>query len=275
MISAKISSNLFRSAKMLFPTEITTIAGHPTAVLAASIDRNYELVENINSADVFCFHQWKRTYQRNGLHVPSNYSNVTIASFSSSVCADDGSSKRGVVRGWMEDRQARQEQEKFMEQMNRLSTIEVFTLDQYQKELKIGLESSSMLSKISFMHTKEYKQAKEVINVVDKIINIVGPDATAEDLINLNRLERLRVANAANKTLEEIAIMVSQITNMDVMQKTLRKRYIEGKPLPPNKEAIEAVVQKDALSVLSKSQKEMMKTRQKKHAQRMARKKRR
>jgi len=162
-----------------------------------------------------------------------------------------------------------------MEQLKRLSTMEVFTMDKYRKELQIGLDGGGMVTKISFMQTKEYKQAKEVTKVVDKIIDVVGPDATADDLITLNRLQRLRVANAAEKTVEDIAIMVSQITNMDVMQKTLRKRYLEGKPLPSNKDAMEAVVQKDAINVLSKSQKEMMKSRQENNARRMARKKRR
>lgn len=162
-----------------------------------------------------------------------------------------------------------------MEQLKRLSKMEVFTMDKYRKELQIGLDGGGMVTKISFMQTKEYKQAKEVTKVVDKIIDVVGPDATADDLITLDRLQRLRVANAAEKTVEDIAIMVSQITNMDVMQKTLRKRYLEGKPLPSNKDAMEAVVQKDAINVLSKSQKEMMKSRQENNARRMARKKRR
>jgi hypothetical protein len=175
----------------------------------------------------------------------------------------------------MDNRTARQEKEKFMEQLKRLSKMEVFTMDKYRKELQIGLDGGGMVTKISFMQTKEYKQAKEVTKVVDKIIDVVGPDATADDLITLDRLQRLRVANAAEKTVEDIAIMVSQITNMDVMQKTLRKRYLEGKPLPSNKDAMEAVVQKDAINVLSKSQKEMMKSRQENNARRMARKKRR
>ena len=135
-------------------------------------------------------------------------------------------------------------------------------MDKYREELQSGIDGGGMMTKVSFMQTKEIKQAKEVIEVVDKIIDVVGPKATAEDLIQLDRMDRLRVANAANKTLEEIAIMVSQITNMDVMQKTLRKRYLEGKPIPPDKDSMQAVIQKDAMSVLSKSQKEMMKSRQ-------------
>ncbi|MGK3753564.1 MAG: hypothetical protein ACI8RD_005871, partial [Bacillariaceae sp.] len=84
----------------------------------------------------------------------------------------------------------------------------------------------------------------------------------------------LRVATTANKTLEEISIMVSQITNMDVMQKTLRKRRLEGKPIPPDKDSMQSVIQKDAINVLSKSQKDMLKSRQVNNAKRMARKRR-
>ena len=198
---------------------------------------------------------------------------VSRASFSSS--AKDKDEGGGGIRGWMSDRAERKEQEKYMEQMAKLSTMEVFTMKDYRDELQEGIEGGGMMTKISFMQTKEIKQAKEIVDVVDKIIEVVGPEATAEDLIQMDRLERLRVATSANRTLEEIAIMVSQITNMDVMQKTLRKRYLEGKPIPENKEAMQAIVQKDALSVLSKSQKEMMKSRQEANARRMARKRRR
>ena len=201
------------------------------------------------------------------------YLSVSRASFSSS--AKDKDEGSGGIRGWMSDRQERKEQEKYMEQMTKLSTMEVFTMKDYRDELQEGIEGGGMMTKISFMQTKEIKQAKEIVDVVDKIIEVVGPEATAEDLIQMDRLDRLRVATAANRTLEEIAIMVSQITNMDVMQKTLRKRYLEGKPIPENKDAMQAIVQKDALSVLSKSQKEMMKTRQEANARRMARKRRR
>uniref|UniRef100_A0A6U9W9Z5 Signal recognition particle SRP54 subunit M-domain domain-containing protein n=2 Tax=Pseudo-nitzschia australis TaxID=44445 RepID=A0A6U9W9Z5_9STRA len=208
------------------------------------------------------------------LNPRQNYSHVSTVSFSSTASSTDGK-KEGAIRGWMNDRQARQEKEKYMEQMTRLSTMEVFTMEKYRDELQMGVDGGGIMTKISFMQTKEIKQAKEVVEVVEKIIEVVGPDATAEDLIQMDRLQRLRVATEANKTLEEISIMVSQITNMDVMQKTLRKRHLEGRPIPPDKETMQSVIQKDALSVLSKAQKEMMKSRQENNARRMARKRRR
>ncbi|KAL3906616.1 MAG: hypothetical protein SGARI_003927 [Bacillariaceae sp.] len=113
------------------------------------------------------------------------------------------------------------------------------------------------------------------MDVVDKFIDVLGPQTTAEDLIEMDRLQRLKVATAANKTLEEISIMVSQITNMDVMQKALRKRRKEGKPIPKDQESMQAAIKKDAMQVLSKSQMELLRSRQEDAARRMARKRRR
>jgi hypothetical protein len=174
----------------------------------------------------------------------------------------------------MNDRRDRQEKERYIEQMTRLSDMEAFTMENYRDELSRGVDGGGIMSKIPFMQTKEVEQAKEVVNVVKKIIEVVGPHATAEDLLQMDRLQRLRVATTANKTLEEISIMVSQITNMDVMQKTLRKRRLEGKPIPPDKDSMQSVIQKDAINVLSKSQKDMLKSRQVNNAKRMARKRR-
>jgi len=187
---------------------------------------------------------------------------------------EDKSNGGGGIRGWMNDRRDRQEKERYMEQMTRLSNMDVFSMENYRDELSRGVDGGGIMTKISFMQTKEVKQAKEVVEVVEKMIEVVGPDATAEDLIEMDRLQRLRVATAANKSLEDISIMVSQITNMDVMQKTLRKRRLEGKPIPVDKDYMQAIIQKDAVHVLSKSQKEMLKSRQVNHARKMARRRR-
>jgi hypothetical protein len=173
----------------------------------------------------------------------------------------------------MMERSKRKEKERYMEQMERLSEMDVFTMENYKEELKRGL--SGFAANISFMQSKEVKMAKEVMEVVDKFIDVLGPRATAEDLIEMDRLQRLKVATAANKTLEEISIMVSQITNMDVMQKALRKRRLEGKPIPKDQEAMQAAIKKDAMQVLSKSQMELLRSRQEDAARRMARKRRR
>lgn len=180
-----------------------------------------------------------------------------------------GASSSGGIRSWMEGRKNRKEHEQYMEQMERLSAMEALTLENYQGELKRNL---NWFANLSVMQTKEVKIAKEVAEVVGNFIDVLGKDAKADDLINMDRMQRLKVANSSKKALEEIAILVSQIQNMDLMQRTLKKRRDEGKPIPKDAEAMQAAIKKDALSLMSKSQKDMMKTRQaalaKKHMRR-------
>ena len=162
-----------------------------------------------------------------------------------------------------------------MEDMTRLSAIEVFTMDKYRNKLRSGVDGDGIMTKVSFMQTQEIKQAKEVIKIVDKIIDLVGTETTAEEFLQLDRLQRLRMTDAADKTLEEIALMISQILNMDVMQKASRKRYLEGKPIPPDRDEFQSTIQKDVISVLSKSEKEIMMSRQENNSRRIASKRRR
>jgi hypothetical protein len=172
----------------------------------------------------------------------------------------------------MEARKEKQEQEKYMEQMERLSNMTELTLANYREELNRGLDSWG--AKLSFGQTKEIKLAKEVVETINCFIDVLGKEATADDLINMDRLERLKVATQSNKSVEEIQIMISQVQNMDLMQRTLKKRREEGKPTPPDSQSMQAAIKKDALAVMSKSQKEMMKTRQQGQARRMARRRR-
>jgi hypothetical protein len=164
----------------------------------------------------------------------------------------------------MEGRRERVEQEKYMEQMERLANMEELTMERYRDELKRGLEGWA--ANISVLQTKEIKVSKEVVNIVSCIIDVLGNDATADDLIHMDRLQRLKVATSANKSIEDIGIMVSQVQNMDLMQRTLKKRRLEGKPIPKDANLMQAAIKKDALSVMTKSQKEMMKNRQRQNA---------
>ena len=122
--------------------------------------------------------------------------------------------------------------------------------------------------------TKEIKLAKEVVDCIGCFIEVLGKSAKIDDLINMDRLQRLKVATSSNKSVEDIQIMITQVQNMDLMQRTLRKRKLEGKPIPPDSQSMQAAIRKDALAVMTKTQKEMMKKRQQEVGRRMARKRR-
>ncbi len=55
----------------------------------------------------------------------------------------------------MEDRRARQEQEQYMEQMERLANMDELTMENYREELKRGLDSWA--ANITVLQTKEIK----------------------------------------------------------------------------------------------------------------------
>ena len=187
----------------------------------------------------------------------------------------DSSSGGGIgdgIRGWMDNRRENQEQEQYMGQMQRLSDMSELTLANYKGELERGL--SSWGAKLTFWENKELKTAKTVVQMVESFIQELGEDATADDLIEMDRLTRLKVATLSNKTVEEISIMVAQFQNMDLMQKALRKRKKEGKAIPPDAQSMQEVIKNDAVSLMSKQQKELIKKRQIDMAKRNARRKR-
>eukprot|EP00934_Nitzschia_sp_Nitz4_P007113 Nitzschia sp. Nitz4//scaffold42_size132992//79605//80255//NITZ4_003404-RA/size132992-processed-gene-0.16-mRNA-1//1//CDS//3329551733//7103//frame0 len=169
-------------------------------------------------------------------------------------------SSSGGIRGWFEDRNERKQHEQYMEQMKRLSDMDRLTLNNYKAELDRGLNQWG--ANISFLQSQEIKTAKEIVKVVDALIEIKGGDVTAEELMNMDRMERLKVANASSKTVEEIGILLSQIQNMGLMQRTLKKRKEEGKAIPADQKAMQEVIKKDALKVMSKAEKEKMMQRQ-------------
>ena len=181
-------------------------------------------------------------------------------------------SSQGGIRGWMENRRTKKEQEQYMEQMERLSNMEELTLENYKGELERGLDSWG--AKLTLGQTKEIKLAKEVVDCIGCFIEVLGKSAKIDDLINMDRLQRLKVATSSNKSVEDIQIMITQVQNMDLMQRTLRKRKLEGKPIPPDSQSMQAAIRKDALAVMTKTQKEMMKKRQQEVGRRMARKRR-
>jgi hypothetical protein len=197
---------------------------------------------------------------------------TTALSFSSSATSSNNGGFFGDFSGWLTKRSERKEKERYMEQMERFSNMDVFTMEKYREELRRGLKGFA--ANISFMQSKEVKDAKAMVEVVEKFIEVLGPNATADDLIEMDRLQRLKVATAANKTVEEISIMVSQINNIDIMRKALRKRRLEGKAIPENQEALRAAITKDAMNLLSKSQMKIIRGQQQEAARRMARKKR-
>jgi hypothetical protein len=50
-------------------------------------------------------------------------------------------------------------------------------------------------------------------------------------------------------------IFIKQFEAMDIMQQVLRRRKLEGKPMPTDEASMQAAMQQDVQKVLSKTQK--------------------
>ena len=193
---------------------------------------------------------------------------ASAACFSST---SSSSESKGGVSGWMQRRKEKQEHEKYLEQMERLANMEELTLDNYRKELETGL--SGWGTNIKFLQTKEVKVAKEVVDAIKCLIDVMGPNVTIDDInTKMTHIDRLKVATTTNKSLPEVSALLAQIQNMDIMQRVLRKRKLEGKPIPKDANSLQHAIKADAMSVVTKSQKAMMKKRSMDMATRMARK---
>lgn len=65
--------------------------------------------------------------------------------------------------------------------------------------------------------------------------------------------------------MQEINMLIKQFQGMDIMQQVLRKRKLDGKPLPTDEASMKAAIQQDGQKVMSKGQlKEIAKARQRK-----------
>jgi len=85
------------------------------------------------------------------------------------------------------------------------------------------------------------------------LAKVAGTDAAS--LENLTRKDKLKAALLGETTVDEINIVIKQFQVMTLMHRVVRKRKLEGKTIPTTAEGIQALMQQDAIKLLSKAQK--------------------
>ena len=68
----------------------------------------------------------------------------------------------------------------------------------------------------------------------------------------------MKISLKSGASLEELNVLTKQFQSMDIMQQVLRKRKLEGKPLPLDEASMRAAMQQDAQKVLTKAQKKSL-----------------
>ena len=106
--------------------------------------------------------------------------------------SESGGGIMGKIRDKWDERNAKAQEKKFMEQMEKMASAEKWTLQDFNEELKETL--GSWRNKIPGMSgMSQVKAAKQTQQVIEAVIDQVGPEATAQDLQNLGRQEKVSV----------------------------------------------------------------------------------
>jgi signal recognition particle GTPase len=104
----------------------------------------------------------------------------------------------GKIRETWDDRNKKSQQEKFAKSMEKMANAEKWTLNDFNEELKETLGGwRSKLPGVSGL--SQTKMAKQTQEIVESIMSQVGPGATAEDLQNLSRHEKVRVRESRDE----------------------------------------------------------------------------
>jgi len=96
----------------------------------------------------------------------------------------------GKIRSKWDERNQKAQENKFIEQMEKMANAEKWTLKDFNDELKSTL--GSWRNKIPGVRDmSQMKVAKQTQQVIEVVMQEVGPDATAQDLQDLGRHEKV------------------------------------------------------------------------------------
>lgn len=169
----------------------------------------------------------------------------------------------GRIQNAITSRQERLAQEQFAEQVERMANSEKWTIQNFSDDVSKTVDS--WRTKIPGMsNLQQVKGAKKISNIAKAVVEVIGGGATAEELLNMSRTQKLNVAIKSKESVEDVNLMVAQFQGVQMMHQVIRKRKLEGKPIPTDEAGIRSVLQSESLGAMTKSQrKAMMESRQK------------
>ena len=169
----------------------------------------------------------------------------------------------GRIQNAFTARQERLAQEQFAEQVERMANSEKWTIQNFSDDVSKSVDS--WRTKIPGMRNlQQVKSAKKISSIAKAIVEVIGGGATAEELMNMSRTQKLNVAIKSKESVEDVNVMVAQFQGVQMMHQVVRKRKLEGKPIPNDEAGMRSVLQSESLGAMSKSQrKAMMEARQK------------
>lgn len=169
----------------------------------------------------------------------------------------------GRIKNAITARQERLAQEQFAEQVGRMANSEKWTIQNFSDDVSKSVDS--WRTKIPGMsNLQQVKAAKKTSNIAKAVVEVLGGGATAEELLNMSRTQKLNVAIKSKESVEDVNLMVAQFQGVQMMHQVIRKRKLEGKAIPTDEAGIRSVLQSESLGAMTKGQrKAMMESRQK------------
>jgi hypothetical protein len=154
---------------------------------------------------------------------------------------------------WWKNRQLSKEADKFKERVQAMAAKEAYKLTDMLEEL--DEVNKSWMAKVPGLNNKDTEMAKVMYKTVAAMVSVLGQEATYETLLNTSKKERLEIAIAADTTLDDVQLITEQIRMMSITQRVMRKRALDGKPLPTTMGAMQVVLENEVVGVLTRQEK--------------------
>ncbi|KAI2510237.1 hypothetical protein MHU86_4115 [Fragilaria crotonensis] len=160
-------------------------------------------------------------------HNPAHH----LRQFSSTSDSDENPGFFGRIKNSFTDRQERKAQEQFANQLEKMANSERWTIKDFQDDLSLVVDS--WRTKIPGMtNISQVKSAKQMNGISKAIIEVIGANATASELLEMPRTDKLKVSVKSGASVEDINVMLQQFQGVEVMHQVVRRRKLEGRPIP-------------------------------------------
>jgi len=181
---------------------------------------------------------------------------------STSSSSEEGKGIFGSLQKSFVDRQKRKQKEQFQAQVEKMSNAEKWTLEHFVDDMK--KTANDWRSKIPGMsNLKQVKVVKKSLAIAEAMVTHIGQDATSMEIgEKLSRADKLRVAIKSEVSVEEVNIMIQQLQAVNIMHQIVRRRKLDGKPLPKDENSMKGLMQTEALQSMTKSQRNDMRNAQ-------------
>ena len=164
--------------------------------------------------------------------------------------------------GWVQEKLATRAQSKraakLVDQIDLMANSPTWTVKMFADEINETL--SSWTTKIpGASRTAEIKAAKETQVVVNVMVETLGDKVTAGDISRLDRKQKLKLAIACKKPMDEVNSVLNSFRQMEMMHRILRHRKENGIPLPTDEAGLKMAMQLDGMKLMTKQEKLEMK----------------